>query len=191
VEAKEAPSLPLLLVDIDGVISLFGFPQQAPPAGAFHWIDGVPHFLSTTAARHLLELARVYELMWASGWEEKADEYLPHLLGLPRGLPFLSFERPDGSAGRSTANTQTADTHTTANTQTADTRITRAHWKLAAIDQHAGPTRALAWIDDAFNDACHAWAAARPGPALLVATEPHVGLTEREVAQLRAWASEH
>jgi hypothetical protein len=179
VEAKEAVlqarmrgERPLLLVDIDGVISLFGFSLTAPPQGAWHSIDGIPHFLSTAAARHLLELVSIYDLVWASGWEEKAEEYLPHLLGLPRGLPFVSFERalPSGVGVDTTRAT-----------------ATRAHWKLDAIDAHAGPTHPLAWLDDAFNDACHAWAAARPGPTLLVPTEPHIGLSEREARQLRAW----
>src|SRR6185312_5824106 len=69
---------PLLLVDIDGVISLFAFGGGPPPRGSFHSIDGIPHFLSSEAARHLLELAPMFELAWASGWEEKANEYLPH-----------------------------------------------------------------------------------------------------------------
>lgn len=156
---------PLLLVDIDGVISLFGFPPHERPAGAFHSIDGIPHFLSTEAAENLLGLVSVFELLWCSGWEEKADEYLPHLLGLPAGLPFLSFERDVGGIAAA-----------------------RAHWKLDAIDAFAGPERALAWIDDAFNEACHEWAAARRGPTLLVRTAPEVGLTRREALRLTQWA---
>ena len=65
----------------------------------------------------------------------------------------------------------------------------RAHWKLEAVEEHAGD-RPLAWIDDAFNDACHAWAAQRRAPTLLVATEPHLGLGEAEAAALRAFARE-
>jgi HAD domain in Swiss Army Knife RNA repair proteins len=152
---------PVLMVDIDGVISLFGFDAQTQPAGAFHWIDGIPHYLSAGAAGHLLRLADTFELVWCSGWEERADEYLPYLLGMPRGLPFLSFER---SVGRS-----------------------NAHWKLDAIDAYAG-VRPLAWIDDAFNPACHAWAHGRGHPTLLVRTDPEVGLTQRETQQLAAWA---
>jgi hypothetical protein len=192
VEAKEAAlqrqlreEPPLLLVDIDGVISLFGFARAALaggelPAGAWHSIDGIPHFLSTAAAEHLLELACLYQLVWASGWEEKADEYLPHLLGLPRGLPHLRLQRPGGDDATTDAHTPGAH---------ADARITRAHWKLAAVDAFAGPQRALAWIDDAFNDACHAWAAARAGRTLLVPTEPHTGLTEIEARRLHAWGT--
>ncbi|HEX4564778.1 MAG TPA: hypothetical protein VH115_10010 [Solirubrobacteraceae bacterium] len=176
---------PLLLVDIDGVISLFardpsraavragalGNDSAARPAaeGALHSIDGILHYLSATAAGHLLALTRVFDLVWASGWEEKADEYLPHLLGVPAGLPFLRFApaaRRGSAGGLSVA----------------------AHWKLDAVDAYAGDG-ALAWIDDAFNDACHAWAAARAAPTLLVPTVPERGLSEAEALQLEAWAA--
>jgi hypothetical protein len=153
---------PLLMVDIDGVLSLFGFPHD-PPEGSWHSIDGIPHFLSAAAARHLLALVSLFELVWCSGWEEKADEYLPHLLGLPRGLPHLSFER-GAAAGESL----------------------HGHWKLAAIDAYAG-TRPLAWVDDCINDACRSWANARRAPTLLVRTSPAQGLTKQEAVQLRAW----
>lgn len=181
-QAKER-SRPLLLIDVDGVISLFGFSfedgavgrrptsraprleSQERPEGGFHSIDGIPHFLSTAAAQNLLGLVSVFDLAWCSGWEEKADEYLPHLLGLPAGLPFLKFERDVGGVGAA-----------------------RPHWKLDAIDAYAGSSRPLAWIDDAFNDACHDWAAARPGATLLVRTAPEVGFTQREALQLTEWA---
>lgn len=162
------------MVDIDGVISLFGGWQQpgwpdrdgenagGRPDGAFHSIDGTPHFLSSTAAAHLLELSSVFELVWASGWEERANEHLPHLLGLPAELPFLRFSRAVG-------------------------RSNDAHWKLDAIETYARE-RPLAWIDDAFNDACHEWAAGRGAATLLVTTDPRRGLTAQEAQQLAAWA---
>lgn len=190
-ELKNAPihqeigvSKPLLMVDIDGVLSLFSAasasviePRQpsatagAPPApprteGSFHSIDGIPHFLSSAAAAHLLELSGRFDLVWASGWEEKANEYLPHLIGLRGPLPFLRFKR--GARGGES---------------------TRAHWKLASIDAYAG-ARPLAWIDDAFNPACHAWATARQAPTLLVGTSPERGLTSQEAQLLLAWAGE-
>ena len=165
---------PLLMVDVDGVISLFGGWTQGgwghPPTaaqdaatvdGAFHSIDGTPHFLSATAAAHLLDLAALFELVWASGWEERANEHLPYLLGLPAALPFLRFSRRVGR--------------------------TNAHWKLDAIDAYAGE-RPLAWVDDALDGACHEWASVRRAPTLLVQTEPTLGLTEREASRLAAWA---
>lgn len=156
----QAPARPLLLVDVDGVISLFGFPPEQRPAGTFHVVDGIAHYLSATAAEHLHRLAAAFELAWCTGWEEKADEHLPHLLGLPRGLVHLTFGTPpDG-----------------------------AHWKLAAIDAHAGPHRPLAWIDDLHDERCTRWADERPGPTLLVGTEPAVGITGAHVERLLAWA---
>jgi HAD domain in Swiss Army Knife RNA repair proteins len=154
---------PLLLVDIDGVVSLFAFEAGRQPEGSFHSIDGIPHFLSSVAAEHLLALASIFELVWASGWEEKANEYLPHLLGLPK-LPYLSFDRC-----------------------VRGTRRTHAHWKLDAIDAYAG-RRPLAWIDDAFDEACHEWASAREATTLLVQTTPAHGLTQREAQLLERWA---
>jgi hypothetical protein len=156
---------PLLLVDIDGVISLFGS-EIGSAEGSFHSIEGIPHFLSSAATAHLLALSADFQLVWASGWEEKANEYLPQLLGLPPALPFLRFAR--GVAG---------------------TRTTLAHWKLDSIDAYAG-VRPLAWIDDAFNDACHEWADARSAPTLLVNTSPASGLTTRERDLLVAWAAQ-
>jgi hypothetical protein len=155
---------PVLFCDIDGVISLWGFGENTRPPGAYAVVDGIPHFLSTRAAEHLLDLRSSFELVWCSGWEEKADEYLPGLLGVPAGLPHLSFD------GRTRAEVSV-----------------RAHWKLAAIEEFAGQ-RPLAWVDDAFNDACHAWAAERAAPTLLVATKPATGLQEVHAERLRAWA---
>jgi len=162
------------MIDIDGVISLFGgggtgigagIDPYTRPEGIFRSIDGIPHFLSSVAAAHLLTLAADFDLVWCSGWEEKAEEYLPHLLGLPAGLPFLRFERGRG-AGSSID----------------------GHWKLAAIEAYAG-TRALAWIDDAFDASCHAWAEERSAPTLLVQTAPEQGLTAREAKLLAEWAT--
>jgi hypothetical protein len=152
---------PLLFVDIDGVVSLFGFASDARPEGTWQNVDGVVHFLSAEAGRHLLDLRADYELVWCSGWEEKCNEYLPAALGLPAGLPFLAFDRDPGT--------------------------TRAHWKLDAIEANARD-RPLAWIDDAFNESCHEWAAARAAPTLLVETAPATGLTAAEADRLRAWA---
>ncbi len=155
---------PLLLVDVDGVISLFGFARDARPAGRFEMVDGIAHFLSATAGDHLRRLSGEFEPVWCTGWEEKANEYLPHALGLDGPWPYLSFERDVGGLGDG-----------------------RGHWKLDAIEAHAG-ARPLAWIDDAHGEACETWAAARAAPTLLVTTEPAVGMTDAEVARLLAWA---
>jgi hypothetical protein len=152
---------PLLFVDIDGVISLFGFSSAERPAGTWLNVDGIPHLISATASAHLLALGRMFELVWCSGWEEKADEHLVHMLQLPARPPFLTFPAVP----------------------------TTAHWKLETVDRHAG-ARPLAWIDDRFDDSCHAWARAREVPTLLVETDPAVGLSDAHVAVLERFARE-
>jgi hypothetical protein len=153
-------SRPLLGVDIDGVISLFGF-EETPPRTQLQLVDGVPHCLSLDAGARLLRLSERFELVWASGWEDKANFYLPQLLGLPE-LPHISFDVAPRSGG--------------------------AHWKLAAMEAYAG-TRAIAWIDDNFDASCYQWAERRAAPTLLVPTEPHLGLEEVQVDALNAWAT--
>jgi hypothetical protein len=155
---------PVLYVDVDGVISLWGFDADKRPPGTFTVVDGIPHFLSAEAGRHLLALSESYELVWCTGWEEKANEHLVPLLGLPTPLDWLGFDEHRGPG------------HTTP-----------GHWKLGALEQHARD-RPCAWIDDAFNEACFEWARGRSAPTLLVQTDPAVGLVAEHFAQLLEWA---
>jgi hypothetical protein len=164
-DSLQLHGLPLLFCDVDGVISLWGFRPDTRPDGVWATVDGIPHFLSRRAAEHLLALAPLFEFVWCTGWEERADEHLPTLLGVPGGRPHLTFDVGDRAAVS-----------------------TWAHWKLDAIDAHAGE-RPLAWIDDAFNEACFTWAHQRGAPTLLVPTEPHSGLGDVQAAALRAFAT--
>ncbi len=154
---------PILFVDVDGVISLFGFPPDREHLpGPFHWIDGIAHCIPLDAGGRLQRLGERYELVWATGWEEKANEYLPFLLELSfRDLPVLTF----GSRAV----------------------FGSAHWKLDALEKYAGD-RPAAWIDDNLDDECRAWAAARSAPTLLIPTESAVGMTDEHVEELLAWA---
>jgi hypothetical protein len=154
---------PVLAVDVDGVISLFGFdgPIDDVP-GRFHLIDGVAHCIADGVGGRLNRLAESFELVWATGWEERANDHLPLMLGLPNDLPVLTF---DGRA-----------------------RFGTAHWKLEALDEYA-EGRPLAWIDDSLDESCHAWASARSGPTLLVPTESFVGLTDAQVDAMLDWAA--
>jgi hypothetical protein len=152
---------PLLLVDVDGVLSLFGAGLDIRSGGVWTMVDGIPHLLSKRAGEHLRDLSAEFDCVWCTGWEEKADEYLRAAFGLREPWPHLRFERPPSGA----------------------------HWKLAAIDAYADARRPLAWIDDTFDDSCRTWAATRPGPTLLVPTRSAVGLTDREAGAIRRWAA--
>jgi HAD domain in Swiss Army Knife RNA repair proteins len=157
------PQRPILFVDVDGVISLFGFaPGDDTLPGPVHWIDGVAHCIPDDVGMRLVRLAETFELVWATGWEERANEHLPFLLKLPFGdLPCLTFD------GRAVFGS--------------------AHWKVDAIDEYAR-NRPAAWIDDNLDETCRAWAEHRAAPTLLVETSPAEGITDEQVARLLAWA---
>lgn len=155
---------PVLAVDIDGVISLFGFEEPITEApGEMHLIDGIPHCIQPKAGKQLRRLAEHYELVWASGWEDRANDHLPSLLGLPEELPYLTF---GGTA-----------------------RFGTAHWKLGRIGEYADG-RPLAWVDDSIDDRCREWAEERPEPTLLVETESHIGLTDAHVEVMIDWVED-
>ena len=78
-----------MLIDVDGVISLFGFDHTSPPGGFPVAVDGIPHWISEGAGARLVRLARTFECVWCTGWEERAEEHLPRVLGLPGGWRHL------------------------------------------------------------------------------------------------------
>ena len=130
------------------------------PGLSYHLIDGAPHAISDRAGPELGRLAETFELIWATGWEQRANDHLPLILGLPSELPCLTF---DGRA-----------------------RFGSAHWKLDALSEY-GYNRPLAWIDDSFDESCHVWAAQREAPTLLCPTDSDIGLTEAHTEALLAW----
>lgn len=154
-------SRPVLAVDIDGVVSLFGYDDPPDSSVAkVEMIEGRVHCISLAAGERLRRLSDVYDLVWASGWEDRANRHLPRLLGLPE-LPHLDFK---GAA-----------------------RFGTADWKLAPLAEYAH-SRPLAWVDDNFDDVCYEWARGRNEPTLLMPTVSHLGLEEVHVEALMAWA---
>ena len=91
------------------------------------------HCISFEAGERLLRLIPHFELIWATGWEDRANDYLLHLLGLPE-LPVLRFggERPIRHRALEAR---------------PDRRVCAAG-------------RPLAWIDDSLDESCHEWARA-------------------------------
>lgn len=166
-QSTDVPARPLLLVDVDGVIALFDLQraQEPPPAGAWHLIEGFAYYLAHEPAGLLQQAATTFDLVWCTGWEDRANDYLPRLAGYPGPLPVIRFARNPGRAN--------------------------AHWKLDEIDAFAGD-RAVAWIDDALDHRCEAWAKARTAggaPTLLLRTEPHRGMQAEHLAALEAFGA--
>jgi hypothetical protein len=154
---------PILFLDVDGVISLFGFPSSRKDLpGPFHWVDGIAHCIPEALGPRLERLAERFEIVWATGWEEKANEYLPFILKLSFDeLPVLTF------GGRAVFGS--------------------SHWKLEAMDEYAGD-RPVAWIDDNIDDECERWAKNRSAATLLVRTKSTSGMTDKHVEELLRWA---
>jgi hypothetical protein len=158
--AARETAKPVLAVDVDGVVSIFGFDD--PPEGLatrLELIDGLVHCIPVDVGERLRRLGRDYDLVWATGWEGRANQ-LCELLGLSE-LPYLTFA---GAA-----------------------RFGSAHWKLEPLGVYA-KGQPLAWIDDSFDAGCYEWARERKEPTLLISTESQRGLEETHVEALTAWA---
>ncbi len=152
---------PILFVDVDGVISTWGFDHLDPP-GSLHNIEGIVHHISPHAAECMHALLPHFEMIWATGWGSRANDHLPYLLGLPHEFEVVDFKVAPSLDGS-------------------------GHWKLEALTARARETPA-AWIDDGHDEACEEWASARGAPTLLVPTEASVGVTPDHVETLVRWS---
>ena len=108
------PARPLLLVDVDGVISLFGFAPHEQPAGRWAIVDGHPAPALPHRGRAPAPPGRALRPRLVHGLGGEGRRSTPARSGAPAGLPHLAFDRHAG-------------------------RGMQGHWKLAAIDEHAGP----------------------------------------------------
>ena len=200
---------PILAVDVDGVISLFGFDAPPPPLSvAWHLIDGTPHCISLAAGERLGRLTATFELVWATGWQDRANDRLPQVIGIGP-LPVIEFDLPDGSAGHDTGSAPARPSPGPATGAGsgagsiparpspgpatgagAGAGAIAGHWTREARDRVAAG-RAIAWIDDSLDRSCFEWAERREAagsPTLLAPTEPEIGIEEGHVAALESWA---
>ena len=154
-------SLPLFLLDVDGVLNPFAAPSCPPGYTEHEFFPGEePVRLSAAHGPWLRELATRFQIVWATGWGAEANRLLAPLLQLP-DLPVIRFPPAPFS--------------------TAD--------KLPPIIGYAG-RRPLVWIDDAIPPEAHAWAARRRVPTLLIGIDPAEGLTRRVIEQSLQWAAD-
>jgi hypothetical protein len=149
---------PLLLLDVDGVVNPFG--GACPPGYAEHDLfpGEEPVRVNVAHGRWIAELLTRFDVAWATGWNDEANQVLAPLLAMPAlpvipmpGKPFLARD------------------------------------KVPPIAAYADG-RAAAWIDDAFIPEAHAWAAGRAASTLLIPADPAVGLTRAHVDLMLGWA---
>jgi hypothetical protein len=154
---------PLLFIDVDGVLSTYGFAGDDADPRNLHMVDGILHHIRREMGPRILALLPHFESVWATGWGERANEHLVLMFGMPGELEVVEFAVAPSTDGS-------------------------GHWKLDSLTERAG-TQPAAWIDDGHNEACTNWATGREAPTLLVSTDPHVGLTDEQVKELIAWST--
>jgi hypothetical protein len=81
---------PVLLIDVDGVLNPYAA-RRTPEGFAEHRLAGFRVRLNPAHGAALRELAASFELVWATTWEEQANELIGPRLGLAR-LPVICFD---------------------------------------------------------------------------------------------------
>jgi hypothetical protein len=86
---------PLLFLDVDGPLIPFGLPPGQYPTYPGPRDDGASPLLDRLSPAHGPRLlALPYELVWATAWEDEANELVAPRLGLPQ-LPVVTFPPDD------------------------------------------------------------------------------------------------
>ena len=159
----DPPERPILFLDIDGVIALDPWVAELP-SGEPTVVESGTAYVSDRTGELLRTLASRFELVWATGWEHRANTSFQTVLGLEEHLPVLTFGKK--------------------------ARAGSSEWKIKAVNRYAGQ-RPMAWIDDNFVLRHERWAlhrSARLAPTLLVPADPRHGICREHVDRLLKWA---
>jgi hypothetical protein len=149
---------PLLLLDVDGVLNPFG--GECPVDFTEHDLfpGEEPIRVNPVHGSWIAELAREFDVTWATGWNDDANGFLAPLLGIPI-FPVLAMPAAPFQPGAKVP-------------------------VIAGFVQR----RPVAWIDDAHTVEARDWSSARAEPTLLIPVSPAIGLTRRAVELALAWA---
>ncbi|MFE4536059.1 hypothetical protein ACFRKB_13410 [Streptomyces scopuliridis] len=171
---RDSRTKPLLLIDVDGPLNPYlALAAEPPPEGyARHWTrpsgwpgdQPLPVLLNPEHGVELRALADRYELVWATTWEDDANEWIGPVLGLPE-LPYVEWTVPEPRAPLGTL------------------------WKTPYVLEYAAG-RPFAWVDDEITSYDRAWTDQRHhAAALLMRIDPGVGLTRTDFDTLAEWAA--
>ncbi len=123
---------PLLLVDVDGVLNPFAAKTCPDGYQEYDFFPGEELVrLSLAHGEWLRDLAARFDVIWATGWGEEANQFIGPLLSLP-AFPTVTFPPVPFDPCE----------------------------KLPAVQAFVGD-RPFAWIDDALTPETWAWAARR------------------------------
>jgi hypothetical protein len=176
---------PILFLDVDGVLNVDyhrGTPRKGTivreiPLGHPQHVYTV--YLDPSHGPWLNELTEHFELVWATTWEDEANEYLLEHLGLPP-LPVVPF-------------TAEAELRLPLPDLLPQPKFSDRHntwiWKAPSVLRYAGD-RPFYWFDDDFSllhD--HLWAEKRNEtvPTYLEHVRPHKGLMRHHVEKAILW----
>lgn len=152
---------PLLLLDVDGVLCLVG--PGCPEPAIETTLAGMPLRYSEELPRRLGRLGEEFDLVWATAWEDAANEVLAPLFGLD-ALPVIHFD----SGGNDGSD---------------------VNYKLASIRDYVDE-RPFAWVDDDIGQGAIAWMTARRAPTLALEVGAHLGLGRAEEQVLLEFAQQ-
>jgi hypothetical protein len=158
---------PLLYLDIDGVLN-----SEAPDERfTEHTVGRLTVRINPHHGTWLRDLATHYDLIWATTWEEHANEHIGPLLGLPP-LPHVEFFDYAPQPG--------------------DPRVPLLQLpymrKWAPILRHADG-RPFAWVDDVIPLTIRRQAFPHRRYLRLIRAHPARGLTGDHVKTLQRWAA--
>lgn len=160
---------PWLLIDVDGVLN----PLRVQPGFDIHRLapigwTGRPLHVQLTP-RHgemIMAMTDVFDLAWATTWEDSANALISPIVGLPADLPVVHFA------------------------WNAAAEVWGICLKTPDVAQWVGD-QPFVWLDDGVGPEDVAWFARRPetGAFHLQHINPLVGLTQRDLDDARAWAA--
>jgi len=164
---------PMILLDVDGALSADAIGNPAAYGYVEHLLPEGRVVLSDTVCARVGQLRERGELIWCTGWGEKANSALRPLTGWPE-LPVLDLtaSRVAYAEARGLGKLVPFPDHT---------------WKLDAVKAYVGEDRPVVWIDDQLGFDVQAWAKERPGPTALLAVAANEGIQEGQLDRLDVW----
>ncbi|WP_242903125.1 HAD domain-containing protein [Actinomadura terrae] len=152
---------PVLLLDVDGVLNPYGTTEC--PAGFIEhdlFPGEDPVRLCPAHGEWIDQLQQVFDIAWATGWNDEANRLLAPLLGIQTlpvaTMPPIPFQPRD---------------------------------KVPAIARFVG-RRPAVWIDDLHTPEAWTWSTTRRQPTLLIPVSPTTGLTRQAVNRALTWAKQ-